>query len=402
MLNGPHTTLDRALSLHAPTLLLVTALVIAFSGGLLIFAQGSERDTNAMGVWGAAMLAGALGVVLVAFGQSAPWIADGLGDAMALAAAATSWTAARLFVRRPPRLWLAMAGPVLWLATIPFQTRAAGWTAMACLIGAAYTLAAASELWRARAERLPSRTAAVSLLGIHAVVYTARAVVALAGAGTGTWATSIMIGLTLESLLQTVGMTFLLLAMMKERVELRSSEQLRALALFDGLTGISNRRHFDERLGVEIRRARRAGAPIALLLIDVDHFKALNDTFGHQQGDECLRAIAKTIAALACRSGDLAARYGGEEFAVLLPETDLAGARELADALRIGIRALGLEHTSGFGVVTISIGATAILPGQQEASGEAFVHAADQALYQAKAAGRDRVCSAPSAIVAGK
>jgi len=402
VLGGAHTTLDRALSLHAPTLLLVTALVIAFSGGLLIFAQGSERDTNAMGVWGAAMLAGALSLVLVAFGQGSPWISDGLGDAMALAAAATSWTAARLFVRRPPRLWLAMAGPVLWLATVPFQTRAAGWTAMACLIGAAYTLATALELWRARAERLPSRTAAISLLGIHAVVYAGRAVGALAGPGTGTWATSIMIGLTLESLLQTVGMAFLLLAMMKERVELRSSEQLRALALSDGLTGISNRRHFDERLGVEIRRARRAGAPIALLLIDVDHFKSFNDAFGHQQGDECLRAIAKTIAALVCRSGDLAARYGGEEFAVLLPETELAGVMELADALRIGVRALGLEHTAGSGVVTISIGAAAILPRQHEVSGDALVYAADQALYQAKAAGRDRVCSAPEAILTRK
>jgi diguanylate cyclase (GGDEF)-like protein len=149
-------------------------------------------------------------------------------------------------------------------------------------------------------------------------------------------------------------MAFLLLSMMKERVELRSSEQLRALTLLDGLTGISNRRHFDEQLDVEIRRARRAGASVALLLIDVDHFKSFNDTFGHQQGDQCLRAVAKVIAALVCRSGDLAARYGGEEFAVLLPKTDLAGATELADALRIAVRALGLEHTSGFGVVTVS------------------------------------------------
>jgi len=390
------------LSLHAPTLLFVTALVVAFSGGLLIFAQGRETDTNAMSVWGVAMLAGALGLVLVAFGQGSPWISDGLGNAMTLAAAATSWTAARKFVRRLPRLWLAGAGPALWLATTPFQTRAAAWTGLACLIGAAYTQASALELWRARAEHLPSRTAAVSLLEIHAVVYAARAVGALAGAGTGTWAASIMIGLTLESLLHTVGMAFLLLAMMKERVELRSSEQLRALALFDGLTGIRNRRHFDEQLEVGIRRARRAGASIALLLIDVDHFKSFNDAFGHQQGDQCLRAIAKTFAALVCRSGDLAARYGGEEFAVLLPETDLAGAIELANTLRMAVRALGLKHTSGFGVVTISIGAAAILPRQQETSGDVLVHAADRALYQAKGAGRDRVCFPPDAALASR
>jgi len=196
--------LDYALSLHAPTLLLVTALVVAFSGGLLIFAQGKERDTNAMGVWGAAMLAGAFGIVLVAFGQGSPWISDGLGTALALAAAATSWTAARMFVGRRPRVWLAATGPVLWLATIPVQTQAASWTAMACSIGAAYTLATAAELWRARTEYLPSRTAAVFLLLIHAVVYAVRAAGALVGGDMGFWAASIMIGLTLESLLQTV------------------------------------------------------------------------------------------------------------------------------------------------------------------------------------------------------
>ncbi|MGI4940946.1 MAG: diguanylate cyclase [Janthinobacterium lividum] len=348
------------------------------------------------------MLTGAIGLVLVAFGEGVPWISDGFGNAMALAAAATSWTAARLFVTRPPRLRMAVAGPAIWLATMPLQTGAAGWTAMACLIGAAYTLATASELWQARAEHLPSCTAAVCLLGIHAAVYAARAVGALAGAGPSRWGASIMVGLTLESLLQTVGMAFLLLAMMKERVELRSSKQLRALTLLDGLTGISNRRHFDEQLDVEIRRARRAGTSVALLLIDVDHFKSFNDAFGHQQGDQCLRAIAKAIGALVCRSGDLAARYGGEEFAVLLPETDLAGATELADALRIAVRALGLEHTSGSSVVTISIGAAALLPRQQDASGDVLVQAADRALYQAKAAGRDRVCSAPGATPAGK
>jgi len=382
------------LSLHAPTLLFVTALVVAFSGGLLIFAQGKERDTDAMGVWGAAMLVGALGLVLVAFGQGSPWISEGLGNATVLAAAATSWTAARMFVRRLPRFWLAVAGPALWLAKIPAQTQSALWTAAACLIGAAYTLATAAELWRARAEYLPSRKAAVVLLLIHAVVYAVRAIGVLVGGNIGLSEASIMIGLTLESLLQTIGMAFLLLAMMKERAELRSSEQLRALAWLDGLTGVANRRHFDKQLELEIRRARRVGVPVALLLIDVDHFKAFNDAFGHQQGDQCLCAVAKTIAALARRPGDLTARYGGEEFAVLLPEITLAGAVELAEGLRVAVRALGVNHATGLGVVTISIGVAAILPRQKEASGETLVSVADQALYDAKAAGRDRVRSA--------
>jgi len=383
-------------------LLFVTALVVAFSGGLLIFAQGKERRTGAMGVWGVAMLVGALGLGLVGYGQGLPWMSEGLGSAMALTAAATSWTAARIFVGRRPRLWLAAAGPALWLATIPVQTQLALWTAVACSIGTAYTFATAAELWRARTEYLPSRMAAIGLLFAHAVVYTGRAMAAVLDGDMGSWAASIMIGLTLESLLQTVGMAFLLLAMMKERVELRSTEQLRTLALLDSLTGVANRRHFDTQLELEIRRAHRVRASVALLMIDVDHFKSFNDAFGHQEGDHCLCAVAKTIAALVRRPGDLAARYGGEEFAVLLPEIDLTGAMELAEALRVGVRALGFKHATGFGVVTISIGAAAVLPWQQGASGEALVQAADRALYEAKKAGRDRVHSARGSVLIGK
>ena len=355
-----------------------------------------------MRVWGSAMLVGAMSLALATLGQGFPWVSESLSTTMALAAVATSWTAARIFVGRLPRLWLAAAGPALWLATIPFQAQAALWTAMACLSGGVYTLATAAELWRARAEYLPSRMAAVFVLVIHAVIYAARAVGVLLNEDAGSWADLIVNGLIIESMLETVGMGFLLVAMMKERVELRSREQLRDLALRDGLTGISNRRHFDEQLESEVGRARRVRTSLALLLIDVDHFKAFNDAFGHQQGDRCLRAVAGTVAALVSRPGDLAARYGGEEFTVLLPETDLAGAVELADALRVAVRALELKHTSGLGIVTISIGAAAIRPQQQEGSGESLVHAADQALYQAKAAGRDRVCSTLGAVLASK
>ena len=376
--------------------------MVAFSGGLLVLAPGSKEDTRAMRVWGSAMLVGAMSLVLAALGQGSPLISDGLSNTMALAATATSWTAARIFVGRLPRLWPAAAGPALWLATIPFQAQGPLWTAMACLVGVAYTLATATELWRARAEYLPSRTAAVFVLVIHAVIYVARAVGVLLNDDAGSWTDLIVNGLILETMLQTVGMGFLLVAMMKERVELRSVEQLRDLALRDGLTGISNRRHFDQQLEIEVGRARRVRASLALLLIDVDHFKAFNDAFGHQPGDRCLRAIAGTVAALVCRPGDLAARYGGEEFAVLLPETDLAGAVELADALRVAVRALELKHTPELGLVTISIGAAAIWPREQEGSGENLVHAADQALYHAKAAGRDKVCSALDAILASK
>jgi len=389
------------LLLHTPTLLFVTALVIAFSGILLIFAQGKQRDTGPMGVWGVAMLLGALGLVLLMFDKGSLWISEGLGNAMALAATATSWTAARIFAERHLRLWLAAAGPALWLATIPVHTVSAWWTALASAIGAAYTLATAAELWCTRAEYLPSRAPALFLLLMHVMVYAARAVGVLVGGNGGSWADLITNVLTVESLLQTVGMAFLLLSMMKERVELRSSERLRALALRDGLTGVGNRRHFDKQLDVEIRRARRVRMTVALLLIDVDHFKSFNDAFGHQQGDLCLQAVAKTIAAVVGRPGDLTARYGGEEFAVLLPETDLTGAWELAEAMRVSVRALEFKHSAGLGLVTISIGLAVVLPRQEQDTGKALVLAADRALYEAKATGRDKVCSAPIAPSTG-
>ena len=384
--------------MHAPTALFITALVVAFLGGLLIFAQRKEKDAGAMRVWGAAMLVGALGLALMGFGEASRWLSEGLGNAMALAATALSWTAARVFVERRPRLWLATAGPAFWCATIPFQTESALWTAVACFIGATYTLATAGELWRARAEYLASRTAALVLLLVHSAVYMARAVGVLMDSASGPWTNSIEIALVIEALLQTVGIAFLLLSMMKEKVELRSVEQLRTLALLDSLTGVGNRRHFDGQLEVEVRRASRAGAPLALLLIDVDHFKSFNDAFGHQQGDCCLRAVAKTIAMLARRPGDLTTRYGGEEFAVLLPEIGLAAAIELAETLRAAVRALEIKDATGRGVVTISIGVAAILSRQEGASGGALIYAADRALYEAKATGRDRVCSASSGI----
>ena len=380
--------------LDLPTLLFVTTLVVAFSGSLLIFAQQPRWDMGATALWGAAMLLGALGFVLTALGQGGmPWLGDGLGTAAFLGAMGLSWAAARVFARRAAWTWMAAAGAGLWLVTAPLQSGSSRWLALSCLMGSAYIFATAAELWRLRGERLPSRPAAVALLLVHGAVYAARGLLALVHGEAGQWAGAIAAGMMLESLLNTVGVAFILLAMMKERVELRTAEQLRALALQDSLTGIGNRRSFDERLEQEIRRARRLHTPVGLLMIDVDHFKAFNDEFGHLQGDTCLRTVAGTIAGLVRRPGDLVARYGGEEFAVLLPGTDLAGAAVLAEAMRSAVMALALHHLAECGVVTISIGAAALRPGGDDDTGAALVYAADRALYEAKTGGRNRVCT---------
>jgi diguanylate cyclase (GGDEF)-like protein len=166
---------------------------------------------------------------------------------------------------------------------------------------------------------------------------------------------------------------------------------LAQLASRDGLTGLANRRTFDAVLATEWRRAQRLQQPLALLMLDVDHFKLYNDTYGHLAGDDCLRRMANLIATQGARPGDLAARYGGEEFAVILPNTDAAGAGKIATRIRDAVATLGLAHTqSSLQRVSVSIGVAVAQP-QQELQPAALVAMADRALYKAKHLGRDRV-----------
>lgn len=173
-----------------------------------------------------------------------------------------------------------------------------------------------------------------------------------------------------------------------------ANEQLQRLAYLDGLTQIANRRQFDERLIAEWHRMKRDRSPLSIILCDVDFFKQYNDTYGHQVGDDCLRAVASAIATAARRPPDLSARYGGEEFAVLLPNTPLKGAIEVAQIIQIHIKGLQLPHrqsqVSQF--VTASFGVASIIP-TEETAPEQLLAEVDRALYQAKIEGRDRVRS---------
>lgn len=165
---------------------------------------------------------------------------------------------------------------------------------------------------------------------------------------------------------------------------------LSQLAMQDGLTGLSNRRHFDQSLTTEMNRARREHACMSLLMIDVDFFKRYNDRYGHQRGDDCLKKVAQTIQACIQRPGDIAARYGGEEFAVILPECDTEGAKNVAAHICQSMRDLHLEHEDSIRKhVTVSIGiATACSPSPAAEAGE-LLRAADRALYESKTGGRD-------------
>jgi diguanylate cyclase (GGDEF)-like protein len=171
------------------------------------------------------------------------------------------------------------------------------------------------------------------------------------------------------------------------------NETLARLASQDGLTGLGNRRHFDESLFSEFNRAQRGETSIGLAMIDVDFFKQYNDIYGHVAGDECLRKIGKVVADSTRRPGDLAARYGGEEMVVLLPGTDLSGTLAVAESIRSSIQSMEIEHTGNpFGVVTVSIGVQAFAPIHLGSQPIELVQAADKALYKAKELGRNQVC----------
>ena len=165
---------------------------------------------------------------------------------------------------------------------------------------------------------------------------------------------------------------------------------LETLAACDGLTGLANRRSFDAALTTETRRASRNSAPLSLLMMDIDHFKSFNDTYGHQHGDECLRLVAEAIGGVARRAGDVVARYGGEEFAVILPNTGLDAATVLAERIRCAVEDLRIEHRSSgsAAVITLSIGGATVDSSDIDAI--ALLSVADRSLYCSKRTGRNR------------
>jgi len=173
---------------------------------------------------------------------------------------------------------------------------------------------------------------------------------------------------------------------------LSMTHQLKELATTDGLTGLLNRRSFDQILDSELSRTSRERQPLSMLMIDVDRFKAYNDHYGHQAGDTCLKLVANGLREAALRPGDSLARYGGEEFVAILPNTDEDGAFVLAERLRRGLRELALPHEgSEKGIVTVSIGIASYGATATNRHDDELLHRADEALYDAKAAGRDRV-----------
>ena len=189
-----------------------------------------------------------------------------------------------------------------------------------------------------------------------------------------------------------IQITDVTVAVNREQLLRQQALELRSQTFSDGLTGIANRRHFDVAMEKEVRRAKRGNQPLSLLMIDIDCFKAYNDHYGHQQGDDCLIKVAHALSSMLHRPTDLIARYGGEEFGVILPEMDAQQSRALAETMRLQIAQLGIPHTNAGASqhVTVSVGVATQTP-EHPVEAVDLIGAADRALYMAKRTGRDRV-----------
>jgi diguanylate cyclase (GGDEF)-like protein len=379
------------MNLDVNTLFMVTIYVEAILGLLLLFAWAQNTAIHAVAWWGFAHLIRAASVVLFGLYGSAPdLITIDLANAMLFTAFAVTWTGARVFDGRPVEPVYLVTGAVIWLLVcrLPVLTDAVDARALiASGVITAYTWLTAYEFWRGRSEQLVSRWPAIFMLFAHGALFLLRTplVALLPWAPSNNIFGSVWLTvLSFEALLFTISIAFILLAMAKERTELRH----RTAAMVDPLTGIANRRAFLHDAGLLAKRHNGNPRPTAVLLIDLDHFKSINDRFGHALGDRVLELFTEA-ARLSIRSSDLIGRLGGEEFAAMLYDTSRDKAVAVAERIRETFAKVAQDVDGRPVCATVSIG----LVHCQEAvlAVPELLAQADQALYCAKERGRNRV-----------
>ncbi len=321
------------MNLDVNTLFLVTIYVEAILGLLLLFAWVQNTSIHGVAWWGFADLLRAASIALFGtYGTAPDLISIDLANAMLFTAFALTWTGARVFDHRRPLPILMFGGAALWLVVGRVPSVAASWEIRALLssgIITAYTWATAYEFWRGRSEPLVSRWPAIFMLFAHGALYLLRtpfgAMLSWSPAKNTVFESVWLTVLSFEALLFTISIAFILLAMAKERTEYRH----KTAALVDPLTGISNRRAFLQDSEVQLKRQVSDPRPIAVMLLDLDNFKSINDRFGHAVGDRVLQVFAE-VTGNCMRRADLFGRLGGEEFAALL--VDASRDRALAVA----------------------------------------------------------------------
>ncbi len=380
------------MNLDVNTLFLVTIYVEAILGLLLLFAWVQNTQIYAVAWWGFADLMRAASVALFGMYGSIPdLVSIDFANALLFTAFAFTWTGAHVFDHRRPQPILMLGGAALWLVLCRVPSIAASWEVRVLLasgIIAAYTWAAAYEFWRGRSEPLVSRWPAIFMLFAHGALYLLRtpfgAMLPWSPTSNQVFESVWMTVLSFEALLFTISIAFLLLAMAKERTE----HSHKTAALVDPLTGISNRRAFLQDGEAQLKRQAADPRPTAVMLLDLDNFKSINDRFGHAVGDHVLQLFAE-VAGNYLRRMDLFGRLGGEEFAALLTDTTREKAMMVAEDIRSSFAKATHEVDGRPVVATVSIGVVISYDAVLDLS--ALLAQADHALYRAKDNGRNRI-----------
>lgn len=373
---------------NIPTLLSATIVVMAVVALLLVWAWLHNRREKALLWWGLALLLEMSGTALVILRGNIPdWLSIVVANALLIAACGLIWGASRLFNGRSfhPNLGVGAATWFLACCLNEFYSSLSARASLLSLLVSVYALLAAWEFWRGQ-EPLVSRRAIVVCLTVHAIVFILHTPAVMFSSGientlllAGPW----FVFIAFQGIIQTILAAFLLMTMAKEREELRYKTASRV----DPLTGAFNRRYFVASAERVIEKASRDGRAVALILFDLDHFKAINDSLGHQLGDEVLKLFCFT-ASMQLQSDDIFGRLGGEEFAVILPvgtaERALEVANRILTAFELQGRSVarpGLEITASAGLSMLEEGISSF---------DDLFTVADLALYKAKRMGRNR------------
>ena len=379
------------MALDVKTLFYLTIYVDAILGALLLFVWSQNASIRAVAWWGSAHLLRALSIVLLGlYGTVPDLISLDLSNAILLVSYAVTWNGARVFDGRATLPGSLIAGAAIWIGICLWP----GFNAdphlrgfVSGLIVGTYAWLTAYEFWRGRAERLVSRWPAIFILFAHGTLFLLRSPLeslANVPADSRLLSSAWLSVLSAESLLFPISIAFILLAMAKERAELTH----KIAAKLDPLTGLPNRRAFlqdaDQLRAMQIG----CGRTIAVLMIDLDHFKSINDRFGHSVGDRVLQIFARTAAAN-LRSFDLIGRLGGEEFAAVLADSSREDALAVAERIRSAFAAAA-SVVDGYPVgATTSVGVAVMRDSSQGVT--ALLGQADRALYRAKDLGRNRI-----------
>jgi diguanylate cyclase (GGDEF)-like protein len=374
------------MSLDVSTLYLVATMVAAMLGTMLLF-FGRQENIPALKWWGTAYLLGAASVALWTLGGNR------LGEMLSLALSAVGfvacgmvWNASRVFHGRKPNLPGLVLGAIAWIAAV--MTFAPEASAMRMTVGAGivaiYAALTATELWSERRRTLQKRWPAIVVPALHGLVLMLPILLGdLLHPHEEIFSGSIWVTVfSIELVLYAVGTVFVIFMLVSERTVTAH----RTAASMDPLTGMFNRRGFAEATSRVIEREANAGRPVTVLIFDIDHFKSINDRFGHPAGDEILKLFA-TVVVSTLRISDLSGRIGGEEFAALLP-CSLEEGVIAAERVREVFAASGIAVEEGPVDTTVSIG---VAGGPAGTELEVLLAAADTALYQAKRSGRNRV-----------